>query len=104
MEWIGEKQARSPVAGRCRSVRMRTHFRAEGFCLFMVRRRRDSLKRELLKSAVRRRDVNVSFRIGGHMMAAAQHARAADGLHNVERLAIEHDDFRASSDVQELLV
>ncbi len=38
------------------------------------------------------------------MMAAAQHARAADGLHNVERLAIEHDDFRASSDVQELLV
>src|SRR5579872_1184712 len=71
--------------------------------LWMARRRRHSLELQLLKSAVRRGDVNVSFRVGRHMVAASQHARAADGLHNIERLAIEHYDFPAASDVQELL-
>src|ERR1700680_1523466 len=71
--------------------------RAGGVLLFMTRCRRESLKLQLLKSAVRRRDVNVAFRIGRHVVATSQHARAADGLHNLERLAGAHAHFLCPS-------
>ena len=46
----------------------------------------------------------IAFRIGGDLVAAADHARHLDRADDLERLAIDDDDVVAVADVQELLL
>src|SRR5947209_5972406 len=67
-------------------------------------RRRHPLECKFLESVARLRDVDIAFRVGGDVMAAADLARNLDRPSDLERLAIDDGDLLAVSDVQELLV
>jgi predicted enzyme related to lactoylglutathione lyase len=66
--------------------------------------RRQPPECQLLQSGAGLRDVDVALRIGGDLVAAADHARNLDGPSDFERLASDDHDVVSVSNVQESLV
>ena len=69
---------------------------------FIGSARRHSVKHQFLKPAAGLSGVDVTFRIGRHLVAAAQDSRPLTDS-TISSVAVEHDDFRACSDIQKSL-
>src|SRR5262249_369281 len=70
----------------------------------LAARRRHALEGELLHAVVGGCHEDVALGIGGDVVAAANHARSFDRADDRQRLAVEHRDVLAVTDIEELLL